>query len=44
MLDTDIREEFEGVAVIQHRDNEIAGCLTADKAVSPSRGGGFALL
>ncbi|NVJ65536.1 MAG: VOC family protein [Gammaproteobacteria bacterium] len=39
VLDCDIREEFEGVAVLQHANDEVAGCLTLDKRVQPTQHG-----
>lgn len=39
VLSCDIREEFEGVAVLQHNDDEVAGCLTLDKRIKPTQDG-----
>ncbi len=39
VLNCSIREEFEGVAVLQHQDEEVAGCLTVDKRIKPSQEG-----
>ncbi len=39
VLNCEIREEFEGVAVLQHSNDEVAGCLTLDKRIKPTQDG-----
>ncbi len=39
VLGCEVREEFEGVAVFQHSNDEVAGCLTVDKRIQPSKDG-----
>ena len=39
VLDVEIKEEFPGVAVMTHQDNEVAGCLFKSDEQRPSRDG-----